>query len=96
MGDRPNEVMCANCPFAPTGPGADLRRSLRPGRMAEIQQAVWIGATFYCHKTTTDDGWDDDGDSYLPAGKERVCGGAVRFQRIARENRERYAARAAR
>ena len=72
----PSEQMCDNCPFARTGPGAHLRRSLRPGRMAEIKRAVLNGAPFYCHKTTTDNGWDDD-EGYLPDGSERVCGGSL-------------------
>lgn len=91
---EPDEVMCANCPFAPSGPGAELRRSLRPGRFEEIAQAVWAGVPFWCHKTVEDDGWDDEGDDYTPAGTERHCGGALAFVRRAEENRRRAERRA--
>ena len=75
---------CANCPFAPDGPGANLRRTLRPGRMREIQRAVLMGAPFWCHKTTDDEAWDEDGDRYLGNGRERECGGAAEFRRTGR------------
>mgnify|MGYP001559051621 FL=1 len=76
-----DEVMCDNCPFARTGAGAHLRRSLMPGRMEEIKRSVLNGAPFYCHKTTDDEGWDDDSEFYSATGKERVCGGSVRWLR---------------
>ena len=76
-----DEVQCDNCPFARRGPGARLARSLRPGRMAEIKRGVLMGAPFYCHKTTRDEGWDDEDEWYQATGRERICGGAVAFVR---------------
>lgn len=91
---RTDEAMCANCPFDTHGPGLALRKSLMPGRFEEIAQAVWMGLPFYCHKTTRDEGFDDDADDYVPQGTERHCGGALAFVRRARENRERADRRA--
>ena len=76
--EHSDTALCDNCPFASRGPGARLRRSLRPSRMAEIKRAVLMGAPFYCHKTT-DGEWSDDGEDYFPTGRERVCGGSVRY-----------------
>ena len=95
-GGDPREAMCGNCPFDSTGPGAELRRSLRPGRFAGICQAVWAGLPFWCHKTTVDEGFEGDEDDYVPSGKERHCGGALAFLRRAQEGRERAAVRSER
>lgn len=82
------EAMCDNCPFAPSGPGLALRKSLRPGRFNAIAQAVFQGIPFWCHKTTD---WDaeenEDGDEYTLVGRERECGGSVAFRRRAQEAR---------
>jgi hypothetical protein len=61
---------CADCPFNPTGAGAHLRRSLRPGRMREIKSSLLDGATFPCHKTT-----DETGN-----GTNLLCAGSLAFQ----------------
>lgn len=92
----PREVMCGNCPFDSTGPGAALRRALRPGRFEEIAQGIWMGLPFYCHKTTSDEGFEGAEDDYVPNGKERHCGGALVFVRRAQENCERAALRSER
>ena len=83
----PDEVMCANCPFASSGPGLALRNTLRPGRFNAIAQSVFAGDVFWCHKTTTEDGWDEEGEDYRGVGRERECGGAVAFRRRAQEAR---------
>lgn len=61
------ESPCANCPFNKTGPGAKLRRSLRPGRMAEIKAGLLREQGFNCHKTTHETG----------NGSELLCAGAI-------------------
>ena len=61
---------CADCPFNPRGDGAHLRRSLGPGRMAEIKHGLRRGEHFMCHKTT-----EETGD-----GTRLVCAGALEFQ----------------
>lgn len=80
---RSEEAMCDNCPFAPAGKGADLARSLRPGRLAGIKRDLLRGATFFCHKTVEydDDAWSEDGDHYYGTGRERECGGSVAWLR---------------
>jgi len=69
--------MCDSCPFAQSGKGLHLRKSLRPGRWSEIRRGLLNGEHFFCHKTTSDDGEDDD---YTPNGEELVCAGAIEFQ----------------
>jgi hypothetical protein len=66
---------CANCPFNDTGPGAELARGLRPGRMAEIKTSVLQGNPFPCHKTVDHD--DDDVPSFARA---RECAGSIAFR----------------
>lgn len=61
---------CLNCPFNSTGPGAHLRKSLRPGRMAEIRRGLLRGEHFTCHKTTPETG----------DGSNLMCAGAIAFQ----------------
>jgi hypothetical protein len=63
---------CANCPFR-----SDIRPYLTRGRVREIQQSLYGGASFPCHLTTD---WrdDDDGEgSYIPTGEEIHCAGAL-------------------
>ncbi len=61
---------CSNCPFNKSGEGLKLRRSLRPGRWAEITRGLLGGGHFHCHKTTKETG----------EGSELMCAGAIRFQ----------------
>lgn len=70
------EVMCANCPFAKSGEGRKLARSLAPGRMAEIKRGLLRGETFHCHKTTLD---TDEGDAYA-GSTSLLCAGALAWQ----------------
>lgn len=63
-------AMCDNCPFAASGPGAILRKSLRPGRWQEILRALRSDQYFPCHKTTRETG----------TGKPRICAGALAWQ----------------
>jgi hypothetical protein len=62
--------MCADCPFATTGPGRRLALSLRPGRMAEIKRGLRRGEHFTCHRTTEQTG----------NGTNLVCAGALAYQ----------------
>ena len=48
--------MCADCPFAPSGPGLRLRRSLGKGRWTEIIQCLKRDKHFICHKTSNETG----------------------------------------
>ena len=82
---EPMKQMCDSCPFGTSKKQMHMRRSLRPGRFDEICQSVWQGAYFPCHKTTT---FGDDNE-LLDRQKERQCFGALRFVRIASENRDR-------
>lgn len=72
---------CENCPFAASGPGLRLRQSLRPGRWREILLSVRLGQPFFCHKTTNWDAQDEEGDSYIPQGKEQICAGSIEYLR---------------
>lgn len=73
------DQLCANCPFAKSGPGLALRKSLRPGRWREILRALLRGEVFWCHKTTGDGEWDEDG-TYHASHHERICAGAIAYQ----------------
>lgn len=64
------ERQCADCPFARSGPGLRLRRSLAPGRWREILAALRADLHFTCHKTTRDAG----------DGSQLVCAGALDWQ----------------
>lgn len=61
---------CSDCPFHETGPGRQLRDSLRPGRFEEIHDGVLQGEPFLCHKTTTETG----------NGTNLYCAGALELQ----------------
>lgn len=63
-------AMCADCPFASSGPGLHLRRTLERGRWREIQTALLNNQHFTCHKTT-----DETGD-----GSKLMCAGAIAWQ----------------
>lgn len=72
---------CDNCPFHESGPGRELRESLRPGRFEGIVADLMRGGHFFCHKTTSDEEqWDEDGN-YFGGGK--LCAGAIALQREA-------------
>jgi hypothetical protein len=64
------KTKCADCPFSRSGPGAFLRRTLRPGRWRSILRDLRAGKFFMCHKTT-----EETGD-----GSKRVCAGAIEYQ----------------
>lgn len=60
--------MCANCPFATSGPGLALRKTLRrwPAILADLRR----GAYFVCHKTAPETG----------DGSRLVCAGSLDWQ----------------
>lgn len=45
------EKMCDNCPFARSGPGRFLRRTLGLARWRSILKDLRAGRHFHCHKT---------------------------------------------
>lgn len=61
---------CVDCPFNKSGPGLKLRRSLRPGRMEEIERALRGDGHFICHKTTAQTG----------DGSRRICAGSIAWR----------------
>jgi len=61
---------CADCPFASSGAGLHLRRTLRRDRWREILASLRRGESFHCHKTT-----DETGD-----GSNLVCAGSLDWQ----------------
>jgi hypothetical protein len=70
---------CVTCPFHTKGPGRALARSLRRGRMDQIRRDLRAGLVFQCHKTTTDQETDDDGN-FTPTAATRLCAGALEYQ----------------
>jgi len=64
------EKMCCDCPFAKSGPGLHLRKSLHPRRWREILFCLRMDGHFHCHKTT-----DETGD-----GSELLCAGSLEWQ----------------
>lgn len=66
---------CDNCPFNKSGPGLRLRKSLAPGRWAEITRGLLNDRAFPCHKTVV---YDDDGNSDEHSGL--MCAGAIAWQ----------------
>jgi len=63
-------AQCADCPFATSGAGLALRKSLQPGRFASIKRDLLCGEYFVCHKTSRETG----------DGSHMVCAGALEFQ----------------
>jgi len=61
---------CADCPFASSGKGLRLRRTLRRTRWMSILDALRDGNFFPCHKTTRETG----------DGSNLVCAGAIEWQ----------------
>jgi len=61
---------CIDCPFANSGAGLHLRKSLERGRWLEILSGLQRQDHFLCHKTT-----DETGD-----GTKRVCQGSIEWQ----------------
>lgn len=57
--------MCDNCPFAKSGKGRHLRRTLRASHWQKILAALRLDGYFLCHKTTFETG---DGTNLLCAG----------------------------
>lgn len=65
------ETPCDTCPFATSGPGLELRQTLRPGRWYEILTMLARGQEhFTCHKTTGETG----------NGTNLICAGAMALQ----------------
>jgi hypothetical protein len=62
--------MCDNCPFARSGAGLRLRKSLDWYRWQEILESLRHDLHFLCHKTT-----DETGD-----GSNLICAGALAWQ----------------
>ena len=62
--------MCSDCPFAKSGPGAHLRRMLRPSRWREILRDLKMDKYFLCHQTTEETG----------NGTNLECAGAIAWQ----------------
>jgi hypothetical protein len=61
---------CVDCPFADSGDGLQLRRSLQAGRWREILADLRRGGHFTCHKTTAATG----------NGSNLMCAGAIAWQ----------------
>ncbi len=70
------ESMCDNCPFAKSGDGLKLRKSLGPGRWASILAELRAGLHFHCHKTTGEE--DEEGNP--DTSKSLVCAGSIAWQ----------------
>lgn len=62
---------CSNCPFNNSGEGLLLKKSLAPGRWAEILDGLRNDEAFFCHKTTYETG----------DGTNLYCAGALAWQR---------------
>ena len=62
-------AMCDNCPFAESGAGLHLRKSLGPGRWREITSGLRHDHSFNCHKTTAETG----------DGSELMCAGSIEW-----------------
>ncbi len=60
---------CEDCPFAASGPGLRLRKSLQSGRWREILNLLRADKHFLCHKTT-----DETGN-----GTNLVCAGSIEW-----------------
>lgn len=66
---------CKDCPFRV---GVDLH--LEPGRLEGIIESIkddWHA--FQCHKTTHEGEFSEDGEVYIPSGKESVCMGSLAY-----------------
>lgn len=63
-------AQCADCPFAKSGAGLHLRKSLAKGRWQEITSELLDGSYFMCHKTTEETGNNTN----------KLCAGALEFQ----------------
>lgn len=61
---------CSNCPFASSGAGLYLRKTLARGRWREILNALRMDGHFRCHKTT-----DETGN-----GTNLLCAGSLEWQ----------------
>jgi hypothetical protein len=61
---------CANCPFASSGPGLRLRKSLAKGRWRSILDGLRKQNHFSCHETTPETG----------NGTNLVCAGSIEWQ----------------
>lgn len=64
------DAKCADCPFAESGPGRHLRRTLKPARWREILAALRRDQHFICHKTSHETG----------NGTNLICAGAIEWQ----------------
>lgn len=57
------------CPFDRSGPGSNLRRTLRVRHWRQIIGALLRGGHFHCHKTTVETG----------DGSKLVCAGSIEW-----------------
>ena len=64
------EKMCDDCPFAKSGAGLHLRKTLGRGRWREILDSLRSDSHFVCHKTTTETG----------NGTNLDCAGSIEWQ----------------
>lgn len=62
-------AMCESCPFAESGAGLHLRKTLRKERWREILSGLRRDQHFICHKTS-----DETGD-----GSKLVCAGSLEW-----------------
>lgn len=67
---------CDNCPFAKSGDGLHLRKSLGLSRWRSILASLRSGLHFHCHKTTGQE--DDEGNP--DTTKALVCAGSIEWQ----------------
>lgn len=74
---------CDDCPFGQTEAGQAMQELLREYRWDSITASLLKGEHFLCHKTTQDEGWneDDDGhEKYEIVGPELICTGSIEWQ----------------
>ena len=79
------KASCSNCPFNKSGPGLRLRRSLMPGRFAEILRGLKKGDHFICHKTAgNDEDYEEDckhsSVAETIARGHLLCAGSIEWQ----------------
>ncbi len=69
------EKMCADCPFASSGAGLHLRKTLARGRWKQICASLLRQDHFMCHQTTR---FDDEGEAIRGSGL--ICAGSIEWQ----------------
>lgn len=66
------QATCAKCPFR-----TDVEPYLRPGRAAEIADALHSGSEFSCHETTINVATADGDEVRADGPRSRFCAGAM-------------------